>query len=66
MANALNTQGDLLVPHMVPQEHFDSHLVTMVAAGGHHTAAVTDSGAVFAWGMGNRGVPAIPFSLFDV
>jgi alpha-tubulin suppressor-like RCC1 family protein len=52
-------------PMLVDAEVLNGEHVLMVAAGKHHTAAVTEEGGLWAWGQGKFGALGIPHSSQD-
>jgi alpha-tubulin suppressor-like RCC1 family protein len=51
----LNDGQDRLVPTRVDPQHFAHALISAVAAGHFHSAAVTADGALYTWGQGEAG-----------
>ena len=51
----LNDGQDRLVPTRVDPQHFAHALISAVAAGSFHSAAVTERGALYTWGKCARG-----------
>ena len=49
---SLNDEGDRLVPTRMDPQRFGGAYVATVAAGAYHSAAVTEGGALFTWGVG--------------
>ena len=47
--------GSTVEQHAFVQVAFDGKQVVAVAAGGHHTAAITDSGELWTWGSNGHG-----------
>ena len=50
------------LPTKIPSHHFDDCLVTVVSAGGIHSAAVAPDHGVFVWGCGSDGRLGLPGS----
>jgi alpha-tubulin suppressor-like RCC1 family protein len=53
----LHDWQDRLVPTRVDPKHFAHELISAVAAGFYHSAAVTAGGALYTWGKGEAGNP---------
>ncbi|XP_076442328.1 uncharacterized protein LOC143281177 [Babylonia areolata] len=52
----LGSQDSAFTPTLIPHSHFgDGESVSIVCAGGIHSAAATASGGVFTWGCGSDG-----------
>ena len=50
-----NDEADRLVPMNINRAFLGGCGVVMVAAGSHHSIAVTSEGALFSWGCGSQG-----------
>ena len=54
-ALGLGDENNRTTPTLVPRAVFDGEAVLMVACGMSHTAAVTESGGVYTFGLGDYG-----------
>lgn len=52
--------GLVTIPTKIPQSHFEDSPVTVVSAGGIHSAAIAPDVGVFVWGCGSDGRLGLP------
>lgn len=51
----LGDQDTRWIPAKIPQKYFNGQCISKISAGGNHSGAVSEGGAVFTWGSGKEG-----------